>query len=220
MLGVNNECLSFTPALRNLALAEGDREHHANVAEVARDIFVLKCDRNAEARHNMQTEARAIVKESQRKITKAQRLSLTSIGSMGAGYASALTAGIAFPILLPFIAVSSTVVCGSTWIACALIDDKEEKKKVFVYSNFPEAVRCDFIKKEAYKILEEEEKELIELKNLALNDKYHYHDENGDKSFYRDEFKKDFDILENKISLAKLARINALHVVIKRTIYA
>lgn len=220
MLGVNNECLSFTPALRNLALAEGDREHHANVAEVARDIFVLKCDRNAEAKHNMQTEARAIVKESQRKITKAQRLSLGSIGSMAAGYGSALTAGIAFPILLPFIAASATVAVGGTFIACALINQKEEEKKVFVYRNFPEAVRCDFIKKEAYKILEEEEKELDILANLALKDKYHFYDDNGDKSFYRDEFKKDFDIEKNKISLAKLARINALHVVVKRTIYS
>jgi len=219
-MSVHNEALHFTPALRNLALEEGaSLDHHTNVAEVARDLFIMKTERNAETKQNIRTEANLIVKDSERKIRKADRLFFSTLGSNAVGSGAVLTASVAMPILIPFFAVSAAVVGIGTLAARVRIDVKEETKKVWVYKNFPEAVRSDFIKKSACEIFDKEHAELKLLKNLEKDDIYYWENEEGESIFNKELHKEHYNQRLNQINLTKRAEMDALNTFIETRIY-
>lgn len=202
MLGVNNECLSFTPALRNLALAEGDREHHANVAEVARDIFVERCYiRNLEKKV-CQNESQKIIKVSRDKIKK--RLD-TEIGlgiGNGISYGLAIPAVIIAPITAPILLIPAGASLIS-YLRVRKINVKEEERKIWVYENFPEATMCKGIEKKCYNLLEKIEKRrenLTRYLEVQLKRKHSWvnlaDEERMDYEAYEQEMKEKLAVLE------------------------
>ena len=219
-MSVNNQALHVTQAIRNLALEEGaDLEHHQNVAEVARELFLMKTERNAETKANLRYEANTVVQESQRKIRKARRLETTAVIS---GPIVAVATGMisfAIPILIPVAIAAASVATGTT-AARSKINTSQEENKIWVFSNFPEAVRSPHIKKEAYKILQKEYKAFCDLEEVKNSPEYNYTDDEGENVFYRDEFEQYFEGKCLDIRMAKTAQINALHEHIERTFYS
>jgi hypothetical protein len=221
-MSVNNDnlpAMHFTPALRNLALEVGtDLEHHENVAEVARDLFMMKTERNAETKQNIRTEANLIVKDSQRKIIKAYRLEKASLAT-GPTLTVALSVfSVAIPFLIPAAIASASVATG-TLVARSKINVKEEEKKVWVYTNFPEAVRNPHVKKSAYEIFEKEEKALNNLPKLD-DPEFYSLDDNGDRTYHHDKYEQVIKAKKNHIFLVKTAETNALKEFIRINFYS